>query len=162
MEKIRHRSMLWKFWPWYFRKGCLGPSSSSGSPDKFGPFSPGFRSPSYWLRTPNFIWQCINIHRPQWKDTRGSWLKDTGVFSVERHLVVPPWWSSGKESTCQCIGQGFDPWMGKIHWRRAWQSTPVFLPGESCGQRSLMDFATTGLQRVRHNWNDLAWSIHTH
>ena len=26
---------------------------------------------------------------------------------------------------------GFDPWVRKIHWRRAWQPTPVFLPGES-------------------------------
>ena len=33
--------------------------------------------------------------------------------------------------------QGFDPWLGKIPWRRAWQRTPVFLPGESHGQRSL-------------------------
>ena len=32
---------------------------------------------------------------------------------------------------------GFDPWVGKIPWRRAWQLTPVFLPGESLGQRSL-------------------------
>ena len=31
----------------------------------------------------------------------------------------------------------FDPWVGKIHWRRAWQPTPVFLAGESHGQRSL-------------------------
>ena len=31
----------------------------------------------------------------------------------------------------------FGPWVGKIAWRRAWQSTPVFLPGESHGQRSL-------------------------
>ena len=31
----------------------------------------------------------------------------------------------------------FDPWVGKIPWRRAWQPTPVFLPGESHGQRSL-------------------------
>ena len=30
---------------------------------------------------------------------------------------------------------GFDPWIGKISWRRAWQPTPVFLPGESQGQR---------------------------
>ena len=29
---------------------------------------------------------------------------------------------------------GFDPWVRKIPWRRAWQPTPVFLPGESCGQ----------------------------
>ena len=32
---------------------------------------------------------------------------------------------------------GFYPWVGKIPWRRAWQPTPVFLPGESHGQRSL-------------------------
>ena len=33
--------------------------------------------------------------------------------------------------------RGFDPWVGEIPWRKAWQSTPVFLPGESHGQRSL-------------------------
>ena len=32
---------------------------------------------------------------------------------------------------------GFDPWAGKIPWRRACQPTPVFLPGESHGQSSL-------------------------
>ena len=31
----------------------------------------------------------------------------------------------------------FDPWVRKIPWRRTWQPTPVFLPGESHGQRSL-------------------------
>ena len=31
---------------------------------------------------------------------------------------------------------GFNPWVGKISWRRAWQPTPVFLPGESQGQRA--------------------------
>ena len=31
----------------------------------------------------------------------------------------------------------FDPWVRKIPWRRAWQPTPVFLPGESHEQRSL-------------------------
>ena len=34
--------------------------------------------------------------------------------------------------------QGFDPWVGKIPWSRKWQPTPVFLPGESHGQRSLV------------------------
>ena len=33
-----------------------------------------------------------------------------------------------------------DPWVGKIPWRRAGQSTPVFLPGESHGQRSLVGY----------------------
>ena len=32
---------------------------------------------------------------------------------------------------------GFDPWVSKIPWRRKWQPTPVFLPGESHGQRTL-------------------------
>ena len=37
----------------------------------------------------------------------------------------------------QCRRPGFDPWFGKIPWRRGWQPTPVFWPGESHGQRSL-------------------------
>jgi len=32
---------------------------------------------------------------------------------------------------------GVDPWVRKILWRKAWQPTPVFLPGESHGQRTL-------------------------
>ena len=42
--------------------------------------------------------------------------------------------ASSKETSCQCRihkRQEFDPWDGKIPWRRAWQPTPVFLPGES-------------------------------
>ena len=37
----------------------------------------------------------------------------------------------------QCRRPGFDPWVGKILWKREWQPTPVFLPGESHGQKSL-------------------------
>ena len=36
---------------------------------------------------------------------------------------------------------GFDPWIGKISWSRAWQPTPVFLPEESRGQRSLVGYS---------------------
>ena len=35
----------------------------------------------------------------------------------------------------------FDPWVGQIPWRRAWQRTPVFLPGEFHRQRSLVGFS---------------------
>ena len=48
-----------------------------------------------------------------------------------------PRWFSGKETSCQCRRHRFDPWVGKIPWRRKWQPTPVFLPGEFQGQRSL-------------------------
>ena len=36
---------------------------------------------------------------------------------------------------------GFDPWVGKMPWRKACQPTPVFLPGESHGERSLADYS---------------------
>ena len=39
---------------------------------------------------------------------------------------------------------GFDPCVGKIPWRRAWQPTLVFLPGESLGQRSLVGYGPQG------------------
>ena len=38
----------------------------------------------------------------------------------------------------------FDPWVRKILWRRAWQPTPVVLPGESHGQRSLVGYNPQG------------------
>ena len=40
---------------------------------------------------------------------------------------------------------GGDPWVGKIPWRRAWQPTPVFLPGESHGHRSLAGYCPYAL-----------------
>ena len=39
---------------------------------------------------------------------------------------------------------GFNAWVGKIPWRRKWQPTPVFLPGESHGQRSLVGYGSWG------------------
>jgi len=57
------------------------------------------------------------------------------------------WWLSGKESACRCKRYRFDPWVGKIPWRRKWQPTPVFLPGKSHGQRNLLGYSPMGLQR---------------
>ena len=51
---------------------------------------------------------------------------------------------SGKEPTCQCRRHkrhGFNPWVRKIPWRRAWQPILVFLPGESHGQRTLVGYS---------------------
>ena len=55
-----------------------------------------------------------------------------------------PKWLSGKESTClcrRCRRCGFNPWVRKISWRRKWQPTPVFLPGKSHGQKSLVGYS---------------------
>ena len=52
----------------------------------------------------------------------------------------------------------FNPWVGKISWRRAWQPTPVFLPGEFHGQRSLAGYIqSTESHRVEHDWCNSAW-----
>ena len=49
--------------------------------------------------------------------------------------------TSGKEPSCRWRRHGFNPWVGKIPWRRAWQPTPAFLSGESHGQRSLVGYS---------------------
>ena len=46
---------------------------------------------------------------------------------------------------------GFDPWVGKIPWSRAWQPTPVFLSWKSRGQWSLGGYRPWGHKRVRHD-----------
>ena len=53
------------------------------------------------------------------------------------------------------VPHGFDPWVGKITWRREWIPTSVFLPRDSHGQRSLTGYSPWGL-RVRQNWSYLA------
>ena len=59
---------------------------------------------------------------------RGAWWATVhGATRVEHDLVTKPnhkfpnglpWWLGGKESTCQCRRHGFNPWVGKIPWRR--------------------------------------------
>ena len=52
-----------------------------------------------------------------------------------------PGGSDGKESACNAGRPGFDPWVRKIPWRKEWLPTPLFLPGEFHGQRSLADYS---------------------
>ena len=74
------------------------------------------------------------------------------MSSQELHEL--PRWLSGKESAWQYRKQGFDPWVGKIPWRKKWQSTPVFLSGKYRGQRSLVGYSPRGSQSQTwlHNW----------
>ena len=55
-----------------------------------------------------------------------------------------PGGASGKESSYQYRWCSFHPWVQKMPWRRKWQPTPVFLPGESRGQRSLVGCSPWG------------------
>ena len=63
------------------------------------------------------------------------------------YVLGLPRWLRGKESTCQCKRHrrlGSDPWVGKIPWKRKWQPSPMFLPGESHGQRNLLGYSPWG------------------
>ena len=59
--------------------------------------------------------------------------------------------TSGKESTWKCRRHkipGFDPWVRKIPWNRAWKSTPGFLPGKSHVQRRLAGYSPWGCKET--------------
>ena len=49
-----------------------------------------------------------------------------------------------KESACNAGDLDFNPWVGKIAWRREWLPTPLFFPGELRGQRNLVGYGPPG------------------
>ena len=81
-----------------------------------------------------------------------------GLTYVSRGWL--PRWLRGEEFTCYCRVCGrhrFDPWGGRIPWRRKWQPTPVFLPGKSHGQRGLAGCRPQGFKEL-----DTAEGLSTH
>ena len=55
---------------------------------------------------------------------------------------------------------GFNPWVRKMPWRRKWQPTPVFLPGKSQGERSLMGYSPWGRKesdKTEHRYTIITW-----
>ena len=88
---------------------------------------------------------CRSQHGWLW----GEWL--SGIWRLLEIQLGLPRWRSNKEAACQCRRcrrQGFDPWVGKSPWRRKWQPTPVFLPGEFHGQRSLVGYSPRGHKKL--------------
>ena len=63
---------------------------------------------------------------------------------------------SDKKSACSAGVSGFDPWVGKIPWRRKWQPAPAFLPGKPHGQRSPQSRGS------QESWTWLSACAHTH
>ena len=63
--------------------------------------------------------------------------------------------ASGKEPACQCKRHkrcGFDSWVGKTPWRKAWKPTSIFFLGESKGQRSLAGYSPWGCKDSDMTW----------
>ena len=77
--------------------------------------------------------------------------KTVNVYHLDGRHTGLPWWLRGKESTCNAGDAGSFSWVRKIPWRRKWQPTPVFLPGEFHGQRSLAGYSPWSLKTVRHD-----------
>ena len=118
----------------------------------------GFFRQEYWR---------VDNHSP----SRGSsWSRNWTLVSCITGRFFTIWTArealedtGGKEPACQYRSSnrcGLDPWIRKIPQRRAWQPTPVFLPGESHGQRrSLAGYSPSG-HKLRHDWSNLV-SNHT-
>ena len=109
-------------------------------------------------RVPLGIWTQAEVKAVHWVSRliplvshgEESWENRTPGLRCQLHVGSKEVWglpggASGKELAFQCRRHkrhGFNPWVGKIPWRRAWQPNPVFLPGESHRQRSLAGDST--------------------
>ena len=91
----------------------------------------------------------VPTYSDRWKKIRGQkGFLVFGVFYEKKGFLRG---TGGKEPACQsrkCKRQGFNPWVGTIPWRREWQPTPVFLPGESHGQRNLVGYSPWGRKEL--------------
>ena len=138
---VRH----WGSDPWNMLWGNIL-AGYSGNP--LGPFA---LSLSIEVRTNTFLY-CLGKLFKQQDITKTSsslvvhplghlWMSQLVPNSQFSHLING---SGGKEAVCNAGDPGSIPWVGKIPWRREWQPTPVFLPGEYHGQRSLVGYSPWG------------------
>ena len=98
----------------------------------------------------NSIETCI-LSRVE-RITSPGWMQLSVFYSHIGFLNV----SDSKEICLQCERSKFDPWVGKIPWRRGWRPIPVFLPGEFHGQRSWWGHKESDMTE------QLALSLYTH
>ena len=100
-------------------------------------------------------WAAVHGVTQSW--TRLKRLSISITIDKESHLMNPGG-TSGKEPSCQCRRHKrhrFHPWVRKSPWRRWWQPTPVSLPGESHGQRSLVGYRPWG--RKESDMTEVTW-----
>ena len=114
---------------------------------------------SLWGCATGFLYPCfLTAHWINWRRTLNTflgtqqclnllsfWFLFSSSSSSKLYLVSGfPGGSDGKESACSAGDPWFDPWAGKIPWKRKWQPIPVSLPGEFHGQRSLAGYSPWG------------------
>ena len=75
----------------------------------------------------------------------------TNAIHIYMILTANSSWLRGKESACQFRRhrrREFDPWVGKMPWRKKWQPAPVFLSGKSHRERSLVGYSPWGRREL--------------
>ena len=97
------------------------------------------------------------VHHTEWSQS------ERGKYCILMHVLVYmpgfPWWLR-RWSVCLQGGRpGFNPWVGKIPWRRKWQPTPVLLPRKSHGRRSLVQAAVHGVAKSQAQLSDFTFTF---
>ena len=126
VQLVKNPSAIWETWVWSLGWKILWRRERLPTPVFWPGEFHGLYNP--WGRKKSDATQRLSLSLSLWQLRKGG--KREGF----------PGGASGKEPACQCRRykrHGFDPWISKIPWRRTWQPTPVFLPGECHGQKSL-------------------------
>ena len=116
-------------------------------------FSPSFLWAIWIILVRPFLWvsNVLSISQPSFFLNRVALGTALYIHLTYHSLLMLSYYHfkvsrgvSGKEPACEdrrCKRCRFDTWFGKISWRKAWQPTPVFMPGESYRQRSLAGYS---------------------
>ena len=128
-------------WNENFQTDKLGLEKAEEPEIKLPTFVGSWRKQVSSRKIPTFaslmMWKLLSvwITKKLWKI-----LKDMGISDhltcLLRNLYVGQY---RRHRSC-----GFNPWVRKVPWRRPWHPTPVYLLGESCGQRSLVGYRLSG------------------
>ena len=119
------------------------PANTGGTKDA-GLITESGRSPGVGNGNP-LQYSCLenSMDRGAWQAAVHGVTKSQTQGNYRSSCCLPcdfPGGSDGKRICLQFGRPGLSPWVGKIPWRRKWQPTPVFLPGESHRQRNLVGY----------------------
>ena len=123
----------------------------------------------YWLIISNFATLTLWTKEPdrlqpmRSQKVRHDWATEHTHTMRVYHITffVLLWWLRQSRIGLQCRRPRFDPWVGKIPWGREWLPTPVFLPGEFHGQRSLAGYSSWDHKELdMTEWLTLSFSLH--
>ena len=124
---------------WFIRKWLQEKNNERGRTERL-------RLESSFSLIPKKPWSINYIEFvPSWSSAVARW------FLSPFHYMGFPGGSEGKASACNAGDLGSIPGSGRSPEERKWQPIPVLLPGNSHGQRSLLD-KSMGSQRVGHDW----------